>query len=75
MVIQAAIEGQGIAIAKGALAADDLAAGRLVRPFDQSLPANYSYWLVCPEASAERPKIAAFRYWVLAEARMSQGQP
>src|SRR5260370_19413350 len=73
MVIQAAIEGQGIAIAKGALAADDLAAGPLVRPFDQSLPANYSYWLVCPEASAERPKIAAFRDWLLAEARMSQG--
>lgn len=73
MVIQAALEGQGIAIAKGTLAADDLAAGRLVRPFDQSLPANYSYWLVCPEASAERPKIAAFRDWLLAEARMSQG--
>jgi LysR family transcriptional regulator, glycine cleavage system transcriptional activator len=68
MVIQAAIEGQGIAIAKGTLAGDDLKAGRLVRPFDQSLPANYSYWLVCPEASAERPKIVAFRDWLLAEA-------
>jgi LysR family glycine cleavage system transcriptional activator len=75
MLIQAAVEGQGIAIAKGTLAGDDLKAGRLVRPFDQSLPANYSYWLVCPEASAERPKIVAFRNWILAEARMSQGEP
>jgi LysR family transcriptional regulator, glycine cleavage system transcriptional activator len=74
MLIQAAVEGQGVAIAKGTLAGDDLRAGRLVRPFDQSLPANYSYWLVCPEPSAERPKIVAFRDWILAEARMSQGE-
>src|SRR5258708_5426469 len=45
MLIQAALEGQGVAIAKGTLAGDDLKAGRLVRPFDQSLPANYSYLL------------------------------
>ena len=70
MVIQAAIEGQGVAIAKGTLAADDLKAGRLVRPFDQSLPADYSYWLVCLETSADRPKIVAFRDWLLAEARI-----
>jgi LysR family glycine cleavage system transcriptional activator len=76
MLIQAAVEGQGVAIAKGTLAGDDLKAGRLVRPFDQSVPANnYSYWLVCPEASAERPKIVAFRNWILAEARVSQGEP
>jgi LysR family transcriptional regulator, glycine cleavage system transcriptional activator len=74
MLIQAAVEGQGVAIAKGTLAGDDLRAGRLVRPFDQSLPANYSYWLVCPEPSAERPKIVAVRDWILAEARMSQGE-
>jgi len=43
MLIQAAIEGQGVAVAKATLAGDDLKAGRLVRPFDQSLPANYSY--------------------------------
>ena len=68
MLIWAAIEGQGVAIAKGTLAADDLRAGRLVRPFGQSMPADFSYWLVCPEASADRPKIVAFREWLLAEA-------
>jgi LysR family glycine cleavage system transcriptional activator len=68
MVVQAAVEEQGVALARGALAADDLAAGRLVRPFDISLPAEFAYYVVCPEATAERPKITAFREWLVAEA-------
>jgi LysR family glycine cleavage system transcriptional activator len=75
MVIWAAIEGQGVAVASAALTAGDLAAGRLVRLFDQSVPATYSYWLVCPEATADRPKIAAFRDWLLAEARQAEETP
>ncbi|MFQ5785877.1 MAG: transcriptional regulator GcvA [Alphaproteobacteria bacterium] len=67
MLVQAAVEGQGVALGRSALAADDLAAGRLVRPFDVSLPAEFAYYLVCPEASAGRPKIAAFRDWLMAE--------
>jgi LysR family glycine cleavage system transcriptional activator len=68
MVIQAAIDGQGVAIARGTLAAADIAAGRLVKLFERSFPADYSYFLVCREADAGRPKIAAFRGWLLAEA-------
>ncbi len=68
LVLQAAAEGQGVALGRGALAANDLAAGRLVKPFDISLPATFAYYLVCPEANAERPKIVAFRDWLLAEA-------
>ena len=69
MVVQAAAEGQGVALARrSALAAGDLAAGRLVKPFEVSLPHELTYYLVCPEATAERPKIAAFRAWLLAEA-------
>jgi LysR family glycine cleavage system transcriptional activator len=68
MLIQAAIEGQGVALAHATLAARDLAEGRLVRPFSQGLPNEYAYWLVCPEATADRPKIVAFREWLLAEA-------
>jgi LysR family transcriptional regulator, glycine cleavage system transcriptional activator len=68
MVIQAAVEGQGVAVVGATLAAHELAAGRLVRLFPETLPADYSYWLVSPEASADRPKIAAFREWILAEA-------
>ncbi len=69
MVIQAAVEGQGVALARGALAAGDLAAGRLVKPFDIALPTDYAYYVVCHAPSAERPKIAAFREWLLDEAK------
>ena len=69
MVVQAAVEGQGVALARGALAADDLAAGRLVKPFDIALPTDYAYYVVCPAPSADRPKIAAFRDWLLDEAK------
>ena len=69
MVIQASMAGQGVALARGVLAADELAAGRLVRPFALSLPTEYAYYLVCPRDTAEHPKIASFRQWLLAEAR------
>jgi LysR family glycine cleavage system transcriptional activator len=68
MVIQAAIAGQGVAVVGETLATDEFKAGRLVRPFSETLPTDYSYYLVYLEAAAERPKIAAFREWVLAEA-------
>ena len=61
LVIQAAAEGQGVALAYSALVADDLAAGRLVRPFEISLPSDYCYYFVSPEATAGTPKIVAFR--------------
>ncbi len=69
MLIGAAMAGQGVALARGVLAADELAAGRLVRPFTLSLPTEYAYYLVCPRNTAEQPQIAAFRDWLLGEAR------
>jgi LysR family glycine cleavage system transcriptional activator len=68
MSVQAATEGQGVALGRTALAAWDLAAGRLIRPFDVSMPHDLAYYLVCPEGGAERPRIVAVREWLLAEA-------
>jgi len=68
MVIDAAVDGQGIALARTALAAWDLINGRLVRPVEASLRTANTYWIVCPKAAANVPKIATFRNWVLAEA-------
>src|SRR5438034_5423487 len=68
MVIDAAINGQGIALARTTLAAWDLINGRLVLPFPESMPLSKTYWVVCPKASAAVPKIAIFRDWLLAEA-------
>ncbi len=66
--VQAAIDGQGVALGRTALVGDDLLAGRLVRPFEQVIPADIAYWIVCPQGTAGRPKIVAFREWLLAEA-------
>ena len=68
MLIDAAIDGHGIALARTALAAWDLINGRLVRPIDVSLPTANTYWIVCPKAASNIPKIATFRNWILAEA-------
>ena len=46
MAIDAAVDGQGIALALTALAAWDLIGGRLVRPFDVAMPVSYGYWIV-----------------------------
>jgi len=68
MLIDAAIDGQGIALARTALAAWDLINGRLVRPVDVSLRMANTYWIVCPKSVSTVPKIAAFRNWIFAEA-------
>jgi LysR family glycine cleavage system transcriptional activator len=54
MVIDAAINGQGIALARTTLAAWDLINGRLVRPFAEALRISKTYWIVCPKAHVER---------------------
>jgi LysR family glycine cleavage system transcriptional activator len=68
MAIDAAVDGQGVALARTALAAWDLIGGRLVRPFAMRLPVSYAYWIVCPKATAKLPKIVAFTDWLLTEA-------
>jgi LysR family glycine cleavage system transcriptional activator len=75
LVIQAAVEGQGVALGTTSLVADDLAARRLVRPFDLSLKASprFAYYLVSPRATSERPLTMAFREWVLREVSASAG--
>ncbi len=74
MLVEAAKRGQGVALARSVLAGDELEAGTLVRPFgDQSVPAEYAYYIVCPEDTANLPKIKAFREWLLKEARAKDG--
>ena len=68
MLIDAAVDGQGVALARTALAAWDIINGRLVRPIDVSLRMSNTYWIVCPKVTSSAPKIATFRDWLLAEA-------
>jgi len=69
LCLQAAASGQGVALATSALIGDYLKAGRLVRPFPHEVRGSYQYYIVCPEDSADKPAIAAFRAWLLDEAR------
>ncbi len=68
VVIEAAINGQGVAVARSAIAAPALADGRLVRPFKISLPLAAAYFVVSSQTNANRPKVEIFREWLLAEA-------
>jgi LysR family glycine cleavage system transcriptional activator len=78
MLLDAAIEGQGIALARTTLAATDLLNDRLVRPFPVALPLSNTFWIVCPKATKSLPKMVAFREWLLAEsandARLLEGR-
>lgn len=67
--LDAAIDGMGVVLGYPVLAAADLAAGRLVAPFELSVPLAYAYYLVCAEESVGKPAIAAFRTWITAEAQ------
>jgi LysR family glycine cleavage system transcriptional activator len=67
-LVTAAVAGKGVALARGVLAHDALVSGRLVRPFELSLPSEFAYYIVCPDNKANRPKIVAFREWLLSEA-------
>jgi LysR family glycine cleavage system transcriptional activator len=68
MAIDAAVDGQGVVLARSALAAWDLVGGHLVRPFTLAMPAPFAYWIVCPKVNAKLPKIVAFTEWLLAQA-------
>lgn len=71
---QAAIDGHGVALIGQACVLDDLAAGRLVRPFDIAIPTVYSYYVVTPPSLFEQPNIVAFRHWLREEARKSMSE-
>ncbi|MCJ8340656.1 MAG: transcriptional regulator GcvA [Pseudomonadales bacterium] len=68
MVLDAAVEGQGVALARSALAARDLLSGRLLRLFPQAMPAPFGYYLVCSKAAANHSKVQRFIAWVLEQA-------
>ncbi len=72
LALQAAVAGHGVALGSRVLAGNDLAAGRLVRPFAHSAPMSFAYYMVCPEALADEPRIAAFREWIIEEAAAAE---
>lgn len=74
LTLRAASEGQGVALAYGALVTEDLAAGTLVRLFDINLPSTVIYSLVCPETYIVNPRVAAFRNWLTTTVKLDNVQ-
>ncbi|HUA56744.1 MAG TPA: transcriptional regulator GcvA [Candidatus Sulfotelmatobacter sp.] len=64
LLLQAAAEGLGVALARGALVAGELEAGRLVRLFPDSARSSFAYYIVHPPGAAALAKVAAFRDWL-----------
>ena len=63
-LMQAAVDGQGIALARSSLIGNDIANGVLVRLFDIAVPSLNRYYLVYPPRLADSPKLAFFRQWL-----------
>jgi len=72
LVIEAAVAGKGIALAKASLALADLEAARLVIPFDMMTPTDFAYYIVCPKARAENRAVKTFSRWLHHHAKTSE---
>jgi len=65
LVIQAAIEGQGVALGRSALVRSDINKGLLVAPFNISMPSQFAYYLVYPQERQSDAAIRIFKDWIL----------
>ena len=73
----AAMASQGVALLNPFFFPAEIAAGRLVQPFDLVVESESPYWLVYPKARRRSQKIHVFRDWILAEAALdaARAQP
>lgn len=65
-VLQSAIEGQGVALARSVMAADDLKTGRLIRLYPtMQCSSVLAYYIVYREECRNMPKLQVFRQWLV----------
>jgi len=74
-MLQAAVEGDGVALGRSSLTGMDLENGMLVRPFDVAVPSARKFYLVYPPAFANSPKLAVFRDWMRTEIAAPAASP
>ena len=75
MTLRAAAQGQGVALSSFAIAADDLAGGRLVAPFKTSVATPFGYYFLCRPDEAGLPRIKALSEFLTQEATLSAAEP
>ncbi|MBP0588812.1 transcriptional regulator GcvA [Paraburkholderia sp. LEh10] len=66
-LLQAAIDGQGVALTRRSLAMHEIAAGRLIRLFDIDGPSPWQYFFICAPQMLQTARVKAFRDWVFDE--------
>jgi len=69
LLLQAVLAGQGAALLPVAMMVAEIEQGRLVQLSKATWLEDFAYYLVCPEGSRDRPKVAAFRDWLLGAVR------
>jgi LysR family glycine cleavage system transcriptional activator len=69
LLLQAVLAGQGAALLPAAMMVPEIEQGRLVQLSKATWLEDFAYYLVCPEGSRDRPKVAAFRDWLLGAVR------
>jgi LysR family transcriptional regulator, glycine cleavage system transcriptional activator len=69
LVVRSTIIGDGVGLGRSQLVSDDLASGRLIKPFEISVPSSWAYYIVCAPTHANRPKVKIFREWALEQAK------
>ena len=69
LLLPAAIGGLGVALARASLVEAELASGRLVQLFSQSVPTRHSYFIVYPPRFESSRKIQVFQDWLLEQVR------
>lgn len=72
MTIEAALLGQGIALARSGHVEAEINDGRLVRLFELPFASPVGYYFVCPKGIETQPHIISFRNWLLAESMQAQ---
>jgi LysR family glycine cleavage system transcriptional activator len=75
LAFEAAIDAVGVVATMPVLAAEDIAAGRLIAPFDLHVALDSAYYLVCHESASTRPAVSLFRDWLLDEAARDTRTP
>ncbi|MET0386807.1 MAG: LysR substrate-binding domain-containing protein [Polyangiales bacterium] len=72
LALEAALAGDGVALARRSLVADDLVRGRLVAPLPQGVPSGLTYWFVSAASPEERPAIGLLRDYLAQQLQAAQ---
>ncbi len=69
LALDAALAGQGVALASDPMVEDDLAAGRLCRPLEMTMKSEMGFYIVAPRSPRNAEHVNRMRDWLIAQSR------